>query len=317
MRHNSAMTNKPNKWIAALLGPFGPALGLFYVAKPAWAFFYLGLQYLAIAGVLMMAGPDSWQIASVLSFVVIIASAVHAFFFARRYPDGLPRPWYSRWYGLLSLLVAYLLLVFGVRSFVVEFFRMPAGSMAPTLNVGSLILVSKWGYGNYGSYGINLFHAPIAATVRRGDILVFEFPPNREKDFVKRLIGLPGDTVSYANKQLSINGVAVGLQPAGTYVDARDGESRFFRIVAETLGDVHYSTLVDNDQPAVRASAVRDFPMKENCQYDNTGFTCKVPAGHYFMMGDSRDNSDDSRYWGFVPADAIKGRVVTSFSPRS
>lgn len=304
------MANKPNKWIAALLGLFVPALGMFYVGRPAWAVFYYFLQLgIALTG-LYYVQTNHPVIATACIVLVPILVVAHAYRVALRASDNVPRPHYSRWYGLATIAAVYLLGTLGIRSFLYEPFAMPARSMEPTLPQGALLITQKWGYGYYGSYGIQLFRAPISAPLERGDILVFEYPENRSKNFVKRLIGLPGDKVSYLDKQLALNGNAVLRTPLDSVTEGDDTSTRTFQRVEEKLGELRYVTYVDEGQPPLFLQHVRNFPMRDRCQHSETGFECIVPAGHYFVMGDNRDNSDDGRYWGFVPADAVVGKVA-------
>jgi signal peptidase I len=214
---------------------------------------------------------------------------------------------------LLMLIVALIGSIFALRTFLFEPFRAPSMSMAPAINAGSYLIAGKWGYGNYGTMGVNVLRAPISKEMKRGEIFVFEYPPDRSKFFFKRLIGLPGDKIAYKDKRLSINGKEVPTQAAGDYATAEGNNVRALKKFEETIGDTTYSVAIDTSYPAVGIGSVRKFPMREKCAHETSGFVCDVPEGHYFMMGDSRDNSDDSRYWGFVPASHIVGRVVHIF----
>jgi signal peptidase I len=199
-----------------------------------------------------------------------------------------------------------IVVVFLIRSFWVEPFKIPSGSMKPTLLVGDFILVNKY------TYGIRL---PVlnrkvieVGSVRRGDVVVFRYPADPSVDYIKRVVGLPGDKVTYRAKSLTINGQAVPLHPAGYYTD---GELNYVRLpmFKEKLGDHEHAMMVVPPEPPVNLAQVKQFPYRENCEYNDDGFTCTVPPGHYFMMGDNRDQSADSRYWGFVPDENIKGRA--------
>jgi signal peptidase I len=213
----------------------------------------------------------------------------------------LMQPWWLDWTaGLFPVIV----LVFVLRSFLFEPFKIPSGSMIPTLLVGDLILVNKYHYG----LRLPVINQKLTAgePVARGDVVVFRYPMNTNLDYIKRVVGLPGDTVSYLNKQLSINGQPV---PKTAQPDFLDEQSmRYEKQYAETLGQVNFNLLNDPSRPTI-LPAVYDFPNKDLCNYSAQGFVCKVPAGHYFMMGDNRDNSEDSRYWGFVPDANIVGKA--------
>ena len=176
-----------------------------------------------------------------------------------------------------------LAVVFVLRSFLVEPFQIPSSSMVPTLQVGDYILVNKY------TYGIRL---PVLRTKvlalnepQRGDVMVF-FPPHmNDTYFIKRVVGLPGDTVSYRNKRLYVNGERWRAGSGGI----ADGKARY-QLGLETLGEANHLMQVDAMRPA------RDFSVV-------------VKPGHYFMMGDNRDNSSDSRIWGQVPEKDIVGKA--------
>ena len=213
----------------------------------------------------------------------------------------LAQPWWLDWTaGLFPVIVV----VFMLRSFLFEPFKIPSGSMIPTLHIGDLILVNKF------HYGIRL---PVLGTkvtagepVRRGDVMVFRYPPKPSVDYIKRVIGIPGDEVAYLNKKLSINGQPVPSQALPDYFD--ESVMRYFRHESESLPGKTHQIIVDNERPAFIPGA-DEFPMRENCRYSVEGVVCKVPPGHYFMMGDNRDNSLDSRFWGFVPDRNLVGKA--------
>lgn len=212
-----------------------------------------------------------------------------------------PEPWWVE-YGASFFPV--ILAVFLLRSFLVEPFKIPSGSMIPTLQVGDFILVNKYTYGIRLPV-LNNKVIPINEP-QRGDVVVFRYPPNPSVDYIKRIVGLPGDKVAYADKSLTVNGQPV---PQTRKEDYLDPERKFFTPrFEEAVGDLRHEILVEADVP----SAVMhpgDFPYREQCQYNAQGFECVVPAGHYFMMGDNRDNSQDSRYWGFVPDANLVGKA--------
>ncbi|HRH85552.1 MAG TPA: signal peptidase I [Rubrivivax sp.] len=221
----------------------------------------------------------------------------------------------STWFGLRTSprvvratvnLFATVAVVATLRFFVLEPFRVPSSNMLPSLLVGDFILVSKSAYGlRLPVTNKRLLGSDIP---ERGDVVAFHYPVDPTVDFVKRVIGLPGDEVTYINKNLTINGQPV---PTKALSDLYDEDSlRYVKQFGEAIGKAEYRVLADPDRPARYGSEVRSFPMNERCQYTIEGVTCKVPAGHYFVMGDNRDNSYDSRYWGFVPDDHIVGQVL-------
>ena len=213
----------------------------------------------------------------------------------------LAQPWWLDWTaGLFPVIIS----VFFLRSFIVEPFKIPSGSMIPTLLVGDLILVNKFHYG---------LRLPVLNTKitegdkpQRGDVMVFRYPPKPSLDYIKRVVGVPGDTVAYLNKRLTINGQAVPTESVPEFFD--EDAMRYFKQYEEKLGSQSHRLLNDEQRPAFVPGADK-FPGFENCDYTIEGVTCKVPEGHYFMMGDNRDNSMDSRYWGFVPEKNIVGKA--------
>ena len=172
----------------------------------------------------------------------------------------LAQPWWLDW---TAGLFPVILMVFFLRSFLFEPFKIPSGSMVPTLMVGDLILVNKFHYG----------------------------------------VRLP-----VLNKKIvAINDPPVPTTPLGEFYD--EDSLRYAPMFSEKLGTVEHRILVDPKRPAFYGGDQKSFPMHENCRYSPEGVVCKVPPGHYFMMGDNRDNSQDSRFWGFVPDEHIVGRA--------
>ncbi|OIP14307.1 MAG: signal peptidase I [Comamonadaceae bacterium CG_4_9_14_3_um_filter_60_33] len=213
----------------------------------------------------------------------------------------LAQPWWLDWTaGLFPVIIG----VFILRSFLFEPFKIPSGSMIPTLWVGDLILVNKFHYG----LRLPVLNTKITegTAPQRGDVMVFRYPPKPSLDYIKRVVGVPGDEVAYLNKRLTINGQPLATNALPEFFD--EDTMRYFPQFEETLGERPHRLLNDPARPAFIAGT-DEFEFKNNCRYSIEGVVCKVPQGHYFMMGDNRDNSLDSRYWGFVPDKNIVGKA--------
>jgi signal peptidase I len=223
----------------------------------------------------------------------------------------LRQPWWLDWTaGLFPAIAA----VFVLRSFLFEPFKIPSGSMIPTLHIGDLILVNKF------HYGIRLPVLNIKVLdnnpVQRGDVMVFRYPPKPSLDYIKRVVGVPGDKLAYFNKVLTINGQLVSKASVPEFFDADTMRySKQFEEampIGSTPADMNKQRahrVLNDDRVPNFVSGINDFPYKDKCTYTVEGVECTVPEGHYFTMGDNRDNSLDSRYWGFVPDKNIVGKA--------
>ncbi|THF60890.1 signal peptidase I [Pseudothauera rhizosphaerae] len=242
---------------------------------------------------------------ALILFLLLVVTAVlwaaDRFFARKRRAPGEPSPWWVE-YGASFFPV--ILIVFVLRSFIVEPFKIPSGSMIPTLLVGDFILVNKWTYGIRLPV-LNKKIVPLGDP-QRGDVMVFRYPADPSLDYIKRVVGVPGDRVEYLNKRLTINGEEVSVQRDGDYLhtDRMYYSPRY----VEKLGESQHQLLIENDAPAY-VPQVMDFPFRDQCTYTSAGVRCTVPEGHYFVMGDNRDASSDSRVWGFVPDENIVGRA--------
>lgn len=205
-----------------------------------------------------------------------------------------------------------ILVVFVLRTFVAEPFVIPSSSMRPGLVVGDFVLVKKF------SYGIRL---PVlnnvlipTGKVERGDVAVFNYPLQPSVNYIKRIIGIPGDTVEYKDKVLKINGEIIQDIPQGAssfMTDNEGGRTPYqanVDVYREQIGTHQFDIFQDPQAPTLSLGNVINADT-ENCYYQEDGFICTVPAGHYFAMGDNRDNSADSRYWGFVDDKLMVGKA--------
>ena len=181
-----------------------------------------------------------------------------------------------------------LLIVLFLRSFLAEPFRIPSGSMLPTLLIGDYILVNKYQYGI--RLPVTKFKLVEISSPERGDIVVFRYPGNEKINFIKRVVGIPGDTVRYENKNLYVNNIKYKKVKENEHMYLNDFFREELDIFTESNKTKSYNVLNDNMSPS-------------------NDDTFKVPKGKYFVMGDNRDHSSDSRYWGFVPNENLVGKA--------
>ena len=295
--------------------------------KPLLAAIYYALPLLLLAALLRLLLSERLDFSMVLVTVVAIAGLVwlvdHLVFepqrrrtaqAAGRDPADLPMPVtvdYARSFFPVALIVLL------VRSFIFEPFRIPSDSMMPTLLDGDFIIVNKYAYG----LRLPVLDQKVVSIgePQRGDVVVFHYPPDPAVNFIKRLVGLPGDHVSIRSDQLIINGVPVPLQSEGRY---DDGCYHNMRESTEILGTHRHQTLScltpDEIVAAPSASCNRTLERNYECIEPSVAGVrdhsdrdeIEVPPGEYLMIGDNRDNSYDGRYWGFVPEDHLVGKAT-------
>lgn len=274
--------HKKNKWIAGLLGLFLAPIGLLYVEAWRSAFVYFLLQ-LAL-GILRLSGMDiaPWLIA-MAGLVIALAAMMQSFLMARKVEFS--GRWYGRWYSLATIIVAIVFPVLAFRMLVYEPYRIPADSMAPTLKAGDVIFVEKIGFGSFDLFGLHLGGVESSASIKRGDVVLFHPPMEPTVLFIKRVVGLPGDRISYKNKELYINDKKVAAEKIGSLGDAVIYRETFFG----------------------QSYCIQKMPSMPSFDIE-----ISIPEENYFVLGDNRDNSNDSRYWGFVPKDMMVGLVEVS-----
>lgn len=217
---------------------------------------------------------------------------------------SLQRPW---WVDYTAGLFPVFIVVFVLRSFLFEPFKIPSGSMIPTLLVGDLILVNKFTYG----VRLPIVHTKVLplGEPARGDVMVFRYPLDTSVDYIKRVIGMPGDSITIQGNRITINGQLVPMERIGEFYDVERGG--YAPLYSERLGETTHNLLTELDNSSFIRQSDRDVqvPDRSHCKPAPGGFTCQVPAKHYFMMGDNRERSQDSRSWGFVPEENIVGKA--------
>lgn len=272
----------PRRWIAVVLAFIVAPLAMLYLRRPLLAFTYFALTLLVAVGSFWF---HSSSVASLLPALLAFVCAAHAYHLGSKARSPLAASWYSRWYGLLSLLIAFGTSVFAVRSFLVEPFRVPSVSMEPTLPKGSYLLAQKYGFGNYGTYGFRFMRTRQSANVGRGDLVVFDGPPDQTAQFVMRVVAIEGDQVEYESNKLKVNGKIVTRHVVAAQSNG-----------LEEIQEEGYRVYVDRNVPSRNASDV-------------------VAKGTVYVLGDNRSNSYDSRFWGQLARDRIVGRVIAVANP--
>lgn len=300
------MNWKPNKWIAALLSLILLPLGLIYVGRIRLACaFFLASATLGIA-VFLGLFPQGLELVEIfLTLSLRIFCVFVTYKIAVAFPEKSVRHWLTKWYGLTLVFVSFVSVVFIVRLFFYEPFRLPSVSMAPTGMLHAHVIVKKWGYGHFSTFGFNFGSKPNPDLIARGDIIVFDYPPKKSLTYIARVVGIPGDQIEVDQHRLTVNGVRVTDEKLDDYLIPYDGTyvSRY----SERIGSNDYSVLIDDDKREIRPD---DFELKNLCTYVGSKVSCKIPEGRFYVLGDNRSNSEDSRFWGFVKAEEVIGKVV-------
>ncbi|MFY9317259.1 MAG: signal peptidase I [Burkholderiales bacterium] len=223
------------------------------------------------------------------------------YFLRARRAKEAKQPW---WVEYSISFFPVILIVFLLRSFLVEPFKIPSGSMIPTLQIGDFILVNKY------TYGIRLPVVNVKVvelgSPKRGEVMVFRYPADPSLDYIKRVVGVPGDRIEYRDKVLSLNGKPVPRRALADY-EARE-RLQFYPRYLESFEGAEHEIILEKDVPGF-VNRIMEFKHSGNCDYNSGSLACTVPPGNYFVMGDNRDNSSDSRVWGFVPDENIVGKA--------
>lgn len=303
-------------WMAALLSLlFTPFTGMLYAGAGRRGVIYLLLMLAAVLALPwgipsglqapFPGAPAVWMMAFLLIWFV---GVIDSYRVAAGHSSQYALPWYSRWHAIVSCWVAVYLVFVVEQAFVIEPLRVVGGAMVPTVLHGDYVGVAKSAY----AVRIPFTGRAILETEvpERGDVVLLRFPQMPLRRSVQRVIGIPGDTIEYRNKRLSLNGQALDTQQAGKYAYVSDDSSTTtFEKHQEIANGRPHSILIDTQAPVLRPNDVQAFRFKEACVYAEDGFQCRVPAGHYFTLQDNRDHAEDGRYWGFVPEENLIGKV--------
>jgi signal peptidase I len=294
-------------WVAIALSLLSPSLGMMYLGRGRRALCYFIATFAGLAVTIALAANGHWKggvsYAS-LNEILTLVGIVDCYRIARSLSGQFSGPWYSRWHGIAGVVAGVTVFILCLRGFVIEPYRIPGGSMTPALRIDDLILVKKWEYGVRMPFVHNMLIE--LGSPRRGDVIVFRIPFDPGQYYVKRVVGLPGDRVQYADRTLVINAEPVERRPKESFVD-RSSHQQYLQF-EEHLGEANYSVIyVDGDSPSVHPAV--QHTDRQACTYAGGGVSCTVPPQSYFVIGDNRDNSEDSRYWGFVPVRNIAGKV--------
>ncbi|HEY5757212.1 MAG TPA: signal peptidase I [Steroidobacter sp.] len=277
---------RPKRWLATLLSLFVAPLGMLYLQCSRLALIYLLASLLFQLTAIGLASFLDLPVTLAIfagNWGVNIVAAIHAFRIAGAATPATTRFWYSQWYGVVGIWVAFTVAVFLFRSFCYEPFRLPSESMYPTLTKGSFVMVRKWGYGDYSTLSVRFLRTEPTVAVARGELLLFRRPDDPDTVYLKRVIGLPGDRIQCSKEQIVVNGTPISATPL-------DPRGRY-RFASETIDDVSFTVAHLDVAPAL------------DCELT-------VPEGHYYMLGDNRENSRDSRHLGPIPRGNLVGRVA-------
>jgi len=285
------MNWKPKGWIAILIGIVLQPFVFLYVNRPKlfWIYFTVSSVVIGIDFLLLInMDADSVFKHVNLSWIFFIICPIHAYKITKSYDENQPRNWYTRWWAIPSIYLSFFLPIFLCRVFLFEPFSIPSISMSPSINVGDHVIVKKWGFGGYSTYGIDVIDTGLSgkSLVQRGKVYVFH-PPHSKSPFVKRLIGLPGDLIEIKDDAISVNGKI---------------------LLSELVSNLGKKTIY-REENETNSYLIQRFHER----FSSITSTITIPENNYFFLGDNRDNSADSRTWGTVSGDDFVGEVVYVF----
>lgn len=287
MTEHNNMSAQPKKWLLILLTFLNPFLGFLYIGKAKWALFYLFAPCLALL----------FQANALYSSIVLVSSyligVIHCIYTGFKYFE----PHWYRYHIWLKGLFGFVLVWIVLRLVFFNFYNLPAVSMVPNYPQKSYVIMQRWGLGYFNQY---LGFKYDLGKLKYGDVIVFDYPENPSISYIKRVVGLPNDRVAFQNGEVWLNGKRLNVVQQVSYQND-------MKLYMESNGDQHY--LVQRNP----AQILGEYPFMQSCVETSLGYECTVPEYSVFVLGDNREQSADSRFWGYVPVQNILGKVIWSF----